>query len=318
MTLRLGTRRSTLAWTQAGQVADALRANGHEVELVEVRTRGDRDQQTPLRDFGGVGVFVSALREALLSGTVDLAVHSMKDLPTAPMQGVTLAATPVRADARDVLVARDGLTLGELPTGSRIGTGSPRRQAQIRALGLGLELVDLRGNIDSRLARVADGELDAVMLAAAGLRRIGRPEVITEAFDPIQVLPAPGQGALALEVRADDAATFSACAALDDPDTRACVTAERSLLAVLEAGCSAPVGALAEVVEGFEGPELSLRAFVGPLDGTADLRRSMVGPVDQAADLGARLARLLLADGAAEWLVPQAVIPTMSVSERVQ
>ena len=318
MTLRLGTRRSTLAWTQAGQVADALRANGHEVELVEVRTRGDQDQQTPLREFGGVGVFVSALREALLSGSIDLAVHSMKDLPTAPMPGVALAATPPRADARDVLVARDGLTLGELPAGSRIGTGSPRRQAQIRALGLGLELVDLRGNIDSRLARVADGDVDAVMLAAAGLRRIGRAEVITEAFDPIQVLPAPGQGALALEVHADDGAAFAACAALDDPDTRVCVTAERALLAVLEAGCSAPVGAVAEVVEGFDGPELSLRAFVGPLDGSADLRRSIVGPVDQAADLGARLAHLLLADGAAEWLAPQASVPTMSVSERVQ
>ena len=299
-------------------MADALRANRHEVELVEVRTRGDQDQQTPLREFGGVGVFVSALREALLSGSIDLAVHSMKDLPTAPMPGVALAATPPRADARDVLVARDGLTLGELPAGSRIGTGSPRRQAQIRALGLGLELVDLRGNIDSRLARVADGDVDAVMLAAAGLRRIGRAEVITEAFDPIQVLPAPGQGALALEVRADDGAAFAACAALDDPDTRVCVTAERALLAVLEAGCSAPVGALAEVVEGFDGPELSLRAFVGPLDGSADLRRSIVGPVDQAADLGARLAHLLLADGAAEWLAPQASVPTMSVSERVQ
>lgn len=318
MTLRLGTRRSTLAWTQAGQVADALRALGHDVELVEVRTHGDRDQQTPLREFGGVGVFVSALRDALLAGDVDLAVHSMKDLPTAPMPGLTIAATPIRADARDVLVARDGLTLGELPSGSRIGTGSPRRQAQLRALGLGLELVDLRGNIDSRLARVADGELDAVVLAAAGLRRIGRADVITEAFDPIQVLPAPGQGALALEVRADDAATLAACAALDDPDTRLCVTAERTLLSVLEAGCSAPIGALAEVVEGLEGPELSLRAFAGPLDGSADLRRSLVGPVEQAAELGARLAHLLLADGAADWLPPSAPVPTMPVSERVQ
>ncbi len=299
-TLRLGTRRSALATTQSGWVADRLRALGHEVELVEVSTEGDRDQSTPLAQLGGTGVFVSALRTALAEGRVDLAVHSLKDLPTAADASVTVAAVPVREDPRDALVARDGLTLGELPAGARIGTGSPRRRAQLAALGLGLEVTDLRGNVDTRLAHVADGRLDAVVLAAAGLRRLGRADEVTEMLDPIQMLPAPGQGALAVEVRADDAATAAVVAALDDADTRACTTAERALLAELEAGCSSPVGALAEVVEGMEGPELSLRAVVTTADGSADLRRSVVGEVTDADDLGRRLARLLLEDGAAD------------------
>lgn len=299
-TLRLGTRRSALATTQSTWVADRLRALGHDVELVEVTTEGDLDRTTPLAQLGGTGVFVSALRTALVEGRVDLAVHSLKDLPTAVDPAVTVAAVPVREDPRDALVARDGLTLGELPAGSRVGTGSPRRRAQLAALGLGLEVADLRGNVDTRLAHVADGRLDAVVLAAAGLRRLGRADEVTELLDPIQMLPAPGQGALAVEVRADDAATAAAVAALDDADARACTTAERALLAELEAGCSAPVGALAEVVEGMDGPELSLRAVVATPDGSADLRRSVVGEVADPADLGRRLARLLLEDGAAD------------------
>lgn len=298
--LRLGTRRSALATTQSSWVADQLRALGHEVELVEVSTEGDRDQTTPLAQLGGTGVFVSALRAALVDGRVDLAVHSLKDLPTTPDPDTVVAAIPVREDPRDALVARDGLTLGELPAGSTVGTGSPRRRAQLEALGLGLSVTGLRGNVDTRMRQVTEGHLDAVVLAAAGLRRLGRIDAVSELLDPIQMLPAPGQGALAVEVRADDAHTASLVAVLDDLDTRACTTAERALLAELEAGCSAPVGALAEVVEGFDGPELSLRAVVTTPDGTADLRRSLVGDPAAPADLGRRLAQLLLEDGAAE------------------
>ncbi|MBM6399927.1 hydroxymethylbilane synthase [Phycicoccus sonneratiae] len=314
-TLRLGTRRSALATTQSSWVADRLRALGHDVELVEVSTEGDRDRETPLAQLGGTGVFVSALREALAEGRVDLAVHSLKDLPTAADPRVVVAAVPAREDVRDALVARDGLTLGELPSGATVGTGSPRRRAQLEALDLGLALTDLRGNVDTRLAHVHEGRLDAVVLAAAGLRRLGRADEVTEYLDPLQVLPAPGQGALAVEVRADDEATRAAVAPLEDPDARACVTAERSLLAELEAGCSAPVGALAEVVEGLDSTELSLRAVVAAPDGSSDLRRSLTGDPAEAADLGRRLARLLLEDGAAD------LMPTSTerlVTERAQ
>jgi hydroxymethylbilane synthase len=299
MTIRLGTRRSLLATTQTGHVADRLRALGHDVELVEITTEGDVRTE-PLESFGGVGVFVSALRDALLDGRVDAAVHSLKDLPTAAAEGLVVAAVPPREDPRDALVARVGLTLGELPDGARIGTGSPRRRAQLNALGLGLEVTGLRGNVDTRVRTVTTGDLDAVVLARAGLARLGRLDEVTETLDPLQMLPAPGQGALAVECRVDDTAVRTVLAALDDADTRACVEAERSLLATLEAGCSAPVGALAEVVEGWDGPELSLRAFAGSDDGSVDLRRSLAGPVEDPAGLGARLAAILLEDGAAE------------------
>ncbi|WP_035931427.1 hydroxymethylbilane synthase [Knoellia aerolata] len=300
MTLRLGTRRSALATTQSTWVADRLRALGHEVELVEITTAGDRDRTTPLATLGGTGVFVSALRDALRDGTVDLAVHSLKDLPTTPEDDLVVAGIPQREDPRDALVARDGLTLGELPAGSTVGTGSPRRRAQLEALGLGLELRELRGNVDTRLAKVADGELDAVVLAQAGLSRLSRTSVVTEVLDPIQMLPAPGQGALAVEVRAADTATRTAVAALDDADTRACVVAERAVLAELEAGCSAPIGALAEIVLGDDGDELSLRVVVASLDGTGELRRSATGLPADAERVGRALARLLIEDGAAD------------------
>ncbi|WP_404380701.1 hydroxymethylbilane synthase [Knoellia locipacati] len=310
MTLRLGTRRSSLATTQSTWVADRLRALGHEVELVEITTEGDRDRTTPLATMGGTGVFVSALREALRDGSVDLAVHSLKDLPTTPEDDLVVAAIPTREDPRDALVARDGLTLGELPAGSTVGTGSPRRRAQLEALGLGLELRELRGNVDTRLGKVTTGALDAVVLAHAGLRRLGRADVVTEVLDPIQMLPAPGQGALAVEVRADDAATRDAVAALDDADTRACVVAERAVLAELEAGCSAPIGALAEIVLGDEGDELSLRAVVASIDGSGDVRRSAAGSPSDADAVGRGLARLLLEDGAAD-LAPLTTSPTV-------
>jgi hydroxymethylbilane synthase len=300
MTLRLGTRRSALATTQSIWVADRLRALGHEVELVEITTAGDRDRTTPLASLGGTGVFVSALRDALRDGTVDLAVHSLKDLPTTSEDDLLVAGIPQREDPRDALVARDGLTLGELPAGSTVGTGSPRRRAQLEALGLGLELRELRGNVDTRLAKVTDGELDAVVLAQAGLARLARTSVVTEVLDPIQMLPAPGQGALAIEVRAADTATRDAVAALDDAETRACVTAERAVLAELEAGCSAPIGALAEIVLGDDGDELSLRAVVASPDGTGELRRSATGLPADAERVGRALARLLIEDGAAD------------------
>lgn len=296
--LRLGTRRSTLATTQSGWVADQLRAaTGREVELVEVVTEGDRNR-APITSLGGTGIFVSALRQALQAGEVDFAVHSLKDLPTTPEDGITLAAVPPREDPRDVLVARDGLTLGELPSGARVGTGSPRRAAQLRALGLGLDVVGLRGNIETRLAAVTSGRLDAILLARAGLLRLGRASIATEILDPLQVLPAPGQGALAVECRSDDSDTLEALTVLDDEATRACVQAERGLLATLEGGCSAPIGALAEWAEGDSGPELYLRGAVVAHDGSVDLRRSLTGPVDDSAGLGARLARVFLDDGA--------------------
>ena len=299
-TLRLGTRASELARTQSQAVADAITAaTGAPVELVPIVTEGDRSSAA-IAQLGGTGVFVAALREALLAGEVDLAVHSYKDLPTAPEPGLTIAAVPRREDPRDALVARDGLTLGELPAGSRIGTGAPRRIAQLRALGLGLEVVPIRGNVDTRMGRVAPGDLDAVVLARAGLSRLGRLDAITETLDPLQVLPAPAQGALAVECRTSDARTRELLGRLEDGFARACVLAERSTLATLEAGCSAPVAAYAEVAEGDRGPELFLRASVTAIDGSDAVRGSVTGPLPEAAALGRALANDLLDRGAAE------------------
>ncbi|HEY8652713.1 MAG TPA: hydroxymethylbilane synthase [Dermatophilaceae bacterium] len=297
ISIRLGTRRSTLATTQAGMVADLLRGLGHAVEMVEITTLGDTSTES-LSSIGGTGVFATAIRRALLSGEIDVAVHSLKDLPVAPEPGLRIAAIPVREDPRDALVARDGLTLGELPAGSVVGTGSPRRVAQLTALGLGLRVTDLRGNVDTRISLVHNGSLDAVLLACSGLARLGRLDVVTETIDPLQMLPAPGQGALAIECREDRPDLIEALAPLDDADTRACVTAERALLQALEAGCTAPVGALAEVVESEHGTELSLRAFAGSEDASIDLRRSGVGSLAEPERLGRDLAAVLLADGA--------------------
>jgi hydroxymethylbilane synthase len=295
----LGTRGSALATTQSQHIADRLKAEaGVDVELVTISTEGDRDQSTPLSALGGQGVFVTALREAVASGEVDFAVHSLKDLPTTPDPRLTLAAVPSREDPRDAIVARDNLTLGELPSGSTVGTGSPRRTAQINALGLGLTIVPIRGNVDTRIAKVRNGDLDAVVLALAGLKRLGRADEATELLDPLQILPAPGQGALACECRADDGATTKVLAVLDDAETRSAVTAERSLLATLEAGCSAPVGALADVAIGDNGDELWLRAVVADVSGTPSIRLSATGSPDDAAAVGEQLAAELLAEGA--------------------
>jgi hydroxymethylbilane synthase len=298
--LRLGTRASALATTQSGLVADLVRAQlGREVELVEITTEGDTSN-APLAQLGGTGVFVSALRDALLDGRIDLAVHSLKDLPTGAHEGITLAAVPTREDPRDVVVARDGLTLGELPSGSRVGTGSPRRVSQLHALGLGLDVAGIRGNVDTRIGKVRSGEYDAVVLARAGLARLDRIEEATEVLDPLQMLPAPGQGALAVECRSGDHDLAAELAALEDPRSRASVDAERAVLATLEGGCSAPVGALAEVVEGEDGEELWVRAIALSHDGGLAVRMSASGSPADATGVGTRLAGEMLADGAAE------------------
>lgn len=306
--LRLGTRASRLATTQSQAVADAITAaSGVPVELVHVSTEGDRSSAA-IAQLGGTGVFVTAIRQALLQGSVDVAVHSYKDLPTLPEPALAIAAVPAREDPRDALVARDGRTLGELPAGARIGTGAPRRVAQLRALGLGLDVVPIRGNVDTRLNRVlgrpgAPADLDAVVLARAGLARLGQLAAVTEILDPLQVLPAPAQGALAVECRSGDERTRRLLAALDDAGTRACVAAERTTLAALEAGCSAPVAAYAVLADGGaadDAPELFLRASVTALDGSDAVRGSVTGPPAQAERLGRELAAELLDRGAAE------------------
>ncbi|MFD6879430.1 MULTISPECIES: hydroxymethylbilane synthase [unclassified Streptomyces] len=306
--LRLGTRRSKLAMSQSGHVAEAVRAvTGRPVELVEITTYGDVSREH-LSQIGGTGVFVTALREALVRGDVDFAVHSLKDLPTAQPDDLVIAAMPKREDARDALVARDGLTFEQLPDGARIGTGSPRRTSQLHAyaksLGKHIETVAIRGNVDTRIGFVRSGELDAVVLAAAGLNRIGRGDEATDLLAVDNVLPAPGQGALAVECLASDTALIAALGELDDPHTRAAVTAERSLLAALEAGCSAPVGALADLLaDGQIVNEMRLRGVVGTLDGSTLVQLSTTGPVPQSYDeamaLGRELADEMLAKGAA-------------------
>ncbi|SHV21841.1 hydroxymethylbilane synthase [Mycobacteroides abscessus] len=299
--IRIGTRGSLLATTQAGGIRDALRAKGHEAELVIVTTAGDQSA-APVEQIG-VGVFTAALREAIADDVVDVAVHSYKDLPTAADPRFVIPAIPPREDYRDALAARDGLVLGELPAGSVIGTSSPRRAAQLRALGLGLEIRPLRGNLDTRLSRVSNGDLDGVVVARAGLARIGRLDHITETLEPVQVLPAPAQGALAVECRSEATDLVAVLAELDHADTRAAVTAERALLAELEAGCTAPVGAIAEVVESIDEEgrvfdELSLRGCAAALDGSDVIRASGIGTPDRAAELGLAVARELLDLGA--------------------
>ncbi|MCP3799004.1 hydroxymethylbilane synthase [Allokutzneria sp. A3M-2-11 16] len=300
--LRIGTRGSALALAQTGMVAAALERAGAEIETVIVSTPGDRSS-APIAEIG-IGVFTSALRDALAANEIDVAVHSYKDLPTAPDPRLVLAAVPQREDPRDALCARDNLTLGELLPGSTVGTGSPRRAAQLEALGLGLTVVPLRGNVDTRLGKVSSGELDAVVLARAGLARLGRLDEISETLDPLQMLPAPAQGALAVECRIDDVDVEHLIrSTLDDEASRAAVTAERSMLARLEAGCSAPVGALADVVEDLDDDgrtvlRLSLRGVAATPHGDM-LRASAIGNTTAAEQLGRAVAEELLDLGAA-------------------
>ncbi len=304
----IGTRGSALAVTQTTTVANTLaELGGFDVDLVRVRTEGDVNRAA-LSQIGGTGVFVAALRESLLAGDCDVAVHSLKDLPTAAAEGLIIGAIPARVDVRDALCARDSLTLAQLPAGSKIGTGSPRRAAQLRAARPDLEIIDIRGNVDTRLGRVAGlvegapGDLDAVVLAAAGLSRLGRLDMVSEFLDPSVMLPAPGQGALAVECRTADAAEgplSRALAAYDDSASRMAVTAERALLQRLEAGCTAPIGALARVTD----QGLALEAVVCSDDGTQALRRyssTSQADEDAARALGIRMAEELLAAGAAD------------------
>jgi hydroxymethylbilane synthase len=250
--IRLGTRGSALALAQSQRVADSIAARtGSPVELVTISTVGDRST-APLESLGGAGVFVTAVREALLAGECDVVVHSLKDLPTAPHPELTISAIPKRADARDALVARDGLTLEQLPAGARVGTGSPRRRAQLRRRRDDVEVVDLRGNVDTRIGRVlgdkegVEADLDAVVLAVAGLERLGRDDVITEHLGIAGWPTAPGQGALAVETLASVSGPLrSALQGIDHAATRTSVEAERAVLRLLEAGCSAPLGASA-------------------------------------------------------------------------
>ncbi len=327
MTLRLGTRGSALAMAQARLVADSIHAAlGESVELVEIVTEGDRSS-APVQKLG-VGVFVSALRDALTAKEIDLAVHSYKDLPTAPADGLVIAAVPPREDPRDALVTRDGSTLQTLPSGARVGTGAVRRIAQLRALGRGFDCVPMRGNVDTRLRKVAEGEFDAVVLASAGLRRLGRAPQFTElgqrvtwhSLDTAVMLPAPAQGALAVECRDDDQGLVEQLRRVDDEHTHAAVIAERTLLAVLEAGCSAPVAALAEVVdsrdaivEGAPGvARIQLWAAVFAPDGSHAIRRGGTAALSDAAGLGSRVAAQLLADGAGSLLEEAPLAPAAS------
>lgn len=292
MTLRLGTRRSLMATTQSRMVADAYAdRTGREVELVGVTTFGDVSKAN-LAQLGGTGVFVTALRDKLIEGEIDFAVHSLKDLPTTPDPRVTLAAIPTRHDHRDALVGH--AKFADLRPGARVGTGSLRRVAMLRAMRPDLEYVPIRGNADTRIGKVTSGELDAVVLASAGLTRIGRDSEIAQIFEVEEVLPAPGQGALAVECLSSRTDLTNLLGVLDDPRTRSAVTAERAVLAALEAGCSAPVGAFA--VD--DGKTLNMTAVVVSLDGLQAVRKSAAGSPSEAVSLGRLLAAEMLSEGA--------------------
>jgi hydroxymethylbilane synthase len=293
-----------MAIAQSRQVAGMItERTGRQVEIVGVTTLGDVSR-AQLTQIGGTGVFVSALREALLGGEVDLAVHSLKDLPTGPAAGIVLAAVPPRDDPRDVLVARDGAKLADLPPGARIGTGSPRRAAQLLALRGDLRCVPIRGNANTRLGKVGEGELDGVVLAYAGLARIGHVNAITQVFEPDEMLPAPGQGALAVECRDGEPELAAMLEAVTDQASMAAVTAERSLLEALEAGCSAPIGAYAAGME-----QLRMRAAVMSTDGSRVLRAHGGAPCADAWQLGRDVAAELLRSGASDFIsVPRAPI----------
>lgn len=299
-TLRIATRGSALARAQTGMVGDAIAAaTGVDVEYVIVTTEGDRNRES-LATLGGTGVFANALREVLAAGEVDLIVHSLKDLPTAPHDGIVIGAVPEREDSRDTLCTRDRATLADLPEGARVGTGSPRRRAQLLSLRPDLEIVDIRGNVDTRLRSVQQGDLHAVVLAAAGLGRLGRLDDVSEFFE-LDIWPtAPGQGALAIEAR--EGVTISELLSVEHAPTRTAILAERAVLATLGAGCAAPIGAHATI----SGDILSLTATVYERNGESELgctrEVSLIGTDDNAVatSLGEAVAAQLLDDGAAE------------------
>ena len=301
--LRLGTRKSPMAMAQSQRVGNMItERTGRAVELIGITTFGDVSR-AELAQIGGTGVFVSGLRASLLAGDIDIAVHSLKDLPTAAADGIQLAAVPSRDDPRDALAARDGAKLADLPPGARIGTGSPRRAAQLLLLRPDLRPVPVRGNAGTRLAKVTSGEVDAVVLAYAGLARIDRLDAVTQIFEPDEMLPAPGQGALAVECRSGEPELSGLLACADDAATRAAVTAERSLLAALQAGCSAPVGGYAAGTDA-----LRLRAVVAAAGGEMALRASAGGPADEAERLGRQVAAELLGRGAGTYTAVSAEI----------
>jgi len=289
--LRIGTRGSNLALTQSSLVADLLRAAhpGLDVELVTIATAGDRDQSTPLSSGEGAGWFTTAIQQALAAGEIDIAIHSYKDLPTKRPDGLVIAAVPLREDPRDALVSRIPGGLRALPAGAIVGTSSPRREAQVRELSPGVEVRPIRGNVETRIARVDAGDFDAAVLALAGLRRLGLEHRATHIFGNEEMLPAPAQGALAVECRSADAPVRSLLEAIDDPLIRSAVTAERGFLAAIDGGCSFPAAAHAEIF----GTTLKLRGLIAA-DGTL-LRSKMAGPIGSAAGLGRALAAELLA-----------------------
>lgn len=295
-TLRLGSRKSPMAISQSRHVAELItERTGRQVEIVGVTTLGDVSR-AQLTQIGGTGVFVSALRDSLLNGTVDIAVHSLKDLPTGATDGIVLGAVPTRDDPRDALVARDGAKLADLPAGARVGTGSPRRAAQLQLLRGDIRCVPIRGNAGTRMAKIGSGEVDAVVLAFAGLARIGCLDAVSQIFEPEEMLPAPGQGALAVECSAAAPEVAELLAAVNDEVSRAAVTAERSMLAALEAGCSAPVGGYAAPVAGTG----MLHLYGAVLGGTRVVRERGEAAAADAERLGRDLAARMLAQGAAE------------------
>ena len=299
-TIRVGTRGSLLARRQTDAVVAALKRRypDQQFEVRPLRTTGDRRTRQPLDQLGGVGVFVKELESALLAGEIDMAVHSLKDVPTAVPEGLTIAAVPGREDPRDALVSRRGAKLAEIPPGARVGTGSLRRACQLRTLRPNLEVVGIRGNVDTRLRKVEAGEVEAVVMAAAALARMGWLDRASEVLSFDVMLPAPGQGALAVEVRSDDEAVREMAAAVDDGDSHRAATAERAFLRRLGGGCAVPIAALGLM----EGGRLRLQGLVGDVQGRRILRAELEGPADDAEALGVRLAERLLAEGAGELL----------------
>jgi hydroxymethylbilane synthase len=301
--LRLGTRGSPLALAQAAQIARQLRERcGRTAVLVTVATPGD-ESAAPIERLGTTGVFTTTLREALLRGAIDLVVHSGKDLPTAPIPGLQVVAFPAREDPRDALIWPGGNSLEALPPGARIGTGSPRRAALLRAAARRLQIVPIRGNVDTRLRKLADGEVDALVLAMAGLSRLNLLDETVTPLDSSLFMPAPAQGVLAVECRTDDPVTVAQLRLLDHAPTRAAAITERGFLAALDAGCSTPVGALADVTgqPGTE-PVVRVSGLVAAPDGSSVIRAQMTGAADDGETLGRRLAQLLLGHGGAALL----------------
>ncbi len=293
--LTVGTRGSALALTQSNQIVECLRHAhaGLEVEVQIIKTKGDKILDVPLAKIGDKGLFVKELEQALLAREVDFVVHSMKDVPTEMADGLCIAAVPERQDPSDALIS-NGLGLADLPTGARIGSSSLRRRAQLHNYRADLEILDVRGNLDTRLRKLDEGEYDAIILACAGLNRMGWSDRITEKLPPEISLPAVGQGALAIQARSDDAETLALLRVLDHPETHLAVRAERSLMKVLEGGCQVPIGALARMEDGM----LVLDGVVASLDGSQVVRGKVIGPPDQPEELGLELADILLSAGA--------------------